>query len=119
VYKTAAAYHPWLEGHELYDTDFPAGRLTYLETVPLCHLCHCYVHPGRLQALLDRGEVKQAKFTDVMLHGNKILQEAGLRRPEPYSGPMAEWREWRLVLNGKEYKPVFKSFEAWQKKFRR
>lgn len=111
-------YHPSrLEGHELYEIDYVAGRMVYLETVPLCHLCHCYVHPGRLQSLLDKGEVSQEKFTHVMLHGDRVLKEAGLRRLESYPGPFAEWKTWRLVLNGKEHKPVFKSYEAWLKKF--
>jgi hypothetical protein len=106
-----------LEGHELYEIDYPAGRMVYVETVPLCHLCHCYIHIGRLQALLNKGEVRQDKFTRVILHGSRVLREAKLKRLEPYSGQVAEWKSWRLVLNGKEYKPVFKSYKAWRKKF--
>lgn len=67
--------------------------------------------------MLDRWEVKQSKFTDVMLHGDRVLRDAGLRRLNPYEGPVAEWGRWRLVLNGKEYNPVFKSYDAWLKKF--
>lgn len=111
-------YYPSrLEGHELYEIDYAAGRMVYIEAVPLCHLCHCYVHPGRLQALLNKGEIDQAKFTRVTLHGNRVLQEAGLRRQDPYEGPIAEWKKWRMVVNGKEYRPVFKSYDAWKKKF--
>jgi len=117
VSKIVAAYHQWLEGHELYEIDYAMGRMTYVETVPLCHLCHNYIHAGRLQAMLDSGEITQAKFTDVTLHGDRVLREVKLRRVEPYGGPFAEWKSWRLVIDGKEYKPVFKSYEAWLKKF--
>jgi hypothetical protein len=113
------SYHPSrLEGHELYEIDYTAGRMVYVETVPLCHLCHCYVHPGRLQSLLDKGEVSQEKFTRVMLHGDQAIRQAGLRRSEPYEGPFAEWGKWRLVCNGREYEPVFKTYESWLKKFK-
>lgn len=27
VHRVAAAYHPWLEGHELYEIDYRAGRM--------------------------------------------------------------------------------------------
>jgi hypothetical protein len=67
--------------------------------------------------MLDKGGIDQKKFTRVMLYGDRVLREASMKRPEPYSGPVAEWKNWRMVLNGKEYKPVFKSYEAWLKKF--
>ena len=117
VHKTQAQYRSWLECHEVYRIDYLAGRMTYLEAVPLCHLCHCYVHTGRMQALLDRGEVHQAKFTAAMIHGDRILRVAGLKRLDPYEGPFAEWGKWRLILNGKEYKPIFKTYEDWCKHF--
>jgi hypothetical protein len=111
-------YYPsHLEAHEVYSIDYLAGRMTYIETVPLCHLCHCYIHIGRLQALLNKGEVSQDKFTHVLLHGDQVLLNAKLKRAELYEGPFADWNKWRLVLNGKEYKPVFKTYKAWCKHF--
>ena len=117
TWKGVAEYRRWLEGHEWYEIDYCRGRMTYVECIPLCHLCHSYIHVGRLQALLEKGEIHQAKYVAVLQHGDRVLREAGLRRPTPYDGPCAEWGRWRLVLEGKEYPPKFETFEAWQKYF--
>lgn len=117
VHKGKARFHQWLEGHELYFTDYHKGRLTYLETVPLCHACHNYIHRGRLQALLDEGQITGERFSIIVRHGDKALREAGLFKPDEYSGPIAKWADWRLVVGDKEYEPKFKSFEAWQRFF--
>lgn len=117
VYKGDALFRKWMEGHELYDIDYLLGRMTYLEAIPLCHACHNFIHDGRLQALLDKGEIHQAKYVQIIQHGNRVLRMAGLRKPEPYAGPCADWADWRLVLEGKEYPPKFPSFEAWRQAF--
>lgn len=114
VHKSQAKSRKWVEGHEEYDTDYLLGRLTYLRTIPLCHFCHNFIHSGRLQALLDRGEVHQAKYVGIIQHGERILAEAGLSRPDPYEGPIADWGDWRLVIDGKEYPGKFKTFEEWR-----
>lgn len=113
VPKRLAKWHPWLEGHEVYDIDYHAGRMTYIETVALCHSCHCFIHNGRLEALLLKGEVPQEKYDAVMAHGALILKEAGLRKPRPHRGWIVKWEKWRLVLDGKEYPPVFKNYQEW------
>ena len=113
VPKQLAKWHRWLEGHEVYDIDYPAGRMTYVETVALCHSCHNFIHDGRLKAILDKGEITQEKYDAIMAHGRLVLKEAGLAKPPPYVGPMAQWEDWRLVLDGKEYPPVFADYEAW------
>lgn len=117
IHKTEARGPKWLEGHEVYRTDYVHGRLVYLETVPLCHYCHNYIHNGRLQALLDKHSITQQRFTAIMQHGEKVLSRAGLQRPQPYEGPMAEWSKWRLVIGRLMYKPKFKSFEDWKRHF--
>ena len=48
-----------------------------------------------------------------MTHGRAVLKAAKLKKPKPYSGPMADWSDWRLVLEGKEYKPLWSSYEEW------
>lgn len=122
VHKYRAKYHQWLEGHELYLTDYRKGRLTYLETVPLCHFCHNFIHDGRLMMLLRNGEIHHAKYAAILQHGRKVLDEAGLRKESRkqreeaimemiQNGEMAPWEEWRLVLFGKEYLPRRKSDE--------
>ena len=113
VPKRLAKYHQWLEGHEVYSINYRAGRMTYVETVALCHCCHNFIHDGRLRAILDKNEIEQEKYDAIMAHGRLVLKEANLVKPPPYMGPMARWEKWRLVLFGKEYPPVFANYEAW------
>ena len=113
VYKKDAKLRQWLEGHELYTVDYLTGRMYYQETVPLCHCCHNYIHDGRLTALLEQGKLSHQKYVTVMQHGDAVLAAAGLKKPTPYSGPFTEWGDWRLVLFGKEYPPIYKTYEEW------
>lgn len=117
VHKSKARGPLWLEGHEIYRTDYLHGRMVYLETVPLCHFCHNFIHIGRLQALLDKHAVTQQRFAAIVQHGESILAKAGLQKPEPYEGSMAEWSTWRLVIGRLMYRPKFKSFEDWKRHF--
>lgn len=116
VAKEAARYHQWLEAHEVYDIDYPLGRSIYIETVALCHACHNFIHSGRLKILAEKGEIPHEKRIEILHHGNRLLVTAGLK-PRAYTGKCARWSKWRLVLNGVEYKPKFKSFKAWAKHY--
>ena len=113
VPKLSAAYHQWLEGHEVYRTDYVKGRLYYVRTAPLCHFCHNYIHVGRLQWLLDTNKIHHSKFVSIIQHGDQVLASAGLRRPPVYNGVIAPWSKWRLVLNRKHYKPLYPTYEDW------
>lgn len=114
VFKRDAKEHPWLEGHEVYTTDYKKGRQTYVETVPLCHYCHCFIHDGRLQILADKKLITKKKFRDVIAHGKDVLIAAGLNTCRtPPMVKMAKWEDWRLVLFGKEYPPKYKNYEDW------
>lgn len=113
VHKLQAKYHQWLEGHEFYRINYRKGLMTYVRTDPLCHFCHCYIHSGRLKSLLEKGEIRQAKYAAIIQHGDAILRAAKLKKPEPPEF-VAEWSTWRLVLYGKKYPPVYKSFEEWK-----
>lgn len=117
VHKRDAREHQWLEGHEVYKTDYRRGRMVYVETVPLCHYCHCYIHNGRLKALVKKGEVTAEKYNAVIDHGNCVLANARVTPPEPHGGPMAPWHKWRLVIDGAEYPPLYKDFDEWKEKF--
>jgi hypothetical protein len=124
VHKLAAASRYWLEGHELYSIDYAKGRMVYVETVPLCHYCHNFIHDGRLLALLDKGLLHQSKYVAILKHGDRILREAGLSRPSHderetliANMEIAPWRSWRLVVFGKLYPPRYKTFEAWKRAF--
>ena len=97
----------WLEGHEIYAVDYSKGRSVYVETVALCNKCHQFIHDGRMEALVDKGEMTKAAYDEVMRHGRRVLKDAGLKK-KPYSGLFAEWENWRLVVNGEEYPPAFK-----------
>lgn len=124
VHKYDAAYHKWLEAHELYDIDYQKGTMRYLRAVPLCHFCHNYIHDGRLKALLDRKELHHHKYAAILKHGERVLREAGLERlshlererlyaEAEAEGKIAEWSKWRLCIGRRRYKPVHKSYEAW------
>lgn len=120
VKKYEAKFHKWLEGHEVYDMDYPKGRMRYIKTVPLCHACHAYIHFGRLQMLLRQGKISQGKFVAIVQHGDKVLRDASLSLPrelEPYNGDFAPWSSWRLILNGKLYPPKFKTYSQWDAAF--
>ena len=130
VHKSQAMFHRWLEAHETYEIDYAQGKMVFRGVVALCHACHNFIHLGRLQQLLEAGEISQAKFNMIVQHGYRVLAEAGL---EPWWGtraliepgykrvekqPIAAWESWRLVFNVKEYLPVFASHEEWQKFYR-
>jgi len=128
VHKERAKYHQWLEAHELYRTDYRAGRMTYIESVPLCHFCHNYIHDGRLHHLLRKGEIHHAKFTNILQHGDAILRAAGLSKDNRADrdesmkeailrGEVAKWEDWRMVLDGVEIPPKHESYEAWENYF--
>jgi hypothetical protein len=117
VSKYQAEEHQWLEGHEVYKIEYAKGRQTYLETVPLCHYCHSFIHCGRMEALMHQGYFPPEKFDRVMAHGNKVLRGAGVVRPRPYTGSVARWSKWRLVLFGKFYPPLYRTEQDWLKAF--
>lgn len=118
----------WLEGHEIYDIDYGQGRMMYVETVPLCRFCHLFIHDGRLRALVEKGIVHQRHFVAVMRHGSRVLAEAGLQRVSHaqreeiigqmiVNGKVAAWKDWRLVVDGKEYNPRLKSEAHWERTY--
>lgn len=98
-----------LEGHEVYTIDYPLGRMEYVETVPLCNFCHSGIHSGRLRWLVRNGTMTQRQVNEIMSHYEHIITESGLKRPEPYEGFAADWSDWRLVIEGREYPSLFKS----------
>lgn len=125
VAKEQAEYRQWLEAHECYDVDYSAGRAYYRETVPLCHMCHNYVHDGRLKWLLETGKIHHAKFRKIMTHGDEVLTLAGLEKANYLereiifanlvrAGKVAQWGQWRLVVEGKEYLPLYKTRQEWE-----
>ena len=117
VWKFHAKGHQWLEGHEIYRIDYVRGRMYLEEVVALCSYCHEFIHSGRLQALMEQGKITQGHFAAVIQHGNKVLRDAGLTKPEPYAGKTAPWGKWRLILNRRYYKPKYGTPEEWAAHF--
>jgi len=113
VHRSEAKAHQWLEAHESYDIDYAKGRMVYVESVALCHFCHNYIHSGRLAMLIDQGEITEKLGREIKKHGDSLLRESKLRRETPDIQSIAEWKDWRLVVNGVEYKPAIKSFLEW------
>lgn len=109
-----ALFFKHLEAHELYEIDYARGRMVFKETVPLCHACHNFIHSGRMQALVDNGKMLPSKQKKILIHGNSILKPIEHLRPAT-PAECEEWGRWRLVFNGKEYKPKHKSLAAWMK----
>lgn len=124
VHKSLAKSRQWLEAHELYEIDYEKGRMTYIECTPLCHLCHQFIHDGRLTNLLRKSEISHAKFVSIIQHGDSVLRKASLRR-QPYeireqllrNTRCAPWEDWRMVVGGFEYPPLYRTEEEWMTKF--
>jgi len=125
VHKSKAKARKWVEGHELYDIDYRLGLMTYVETVPLCHYCHLYIHDGRMLALVQKGQMHAGKMVGVLQHGDKVLEASGYARMSRtdrdneikemiINGTIAEWGDWRLVLHGEKYPPLFATKEEYE-----
>lgn len=106
-----------LEGHEVYDIDYQKGRLTYVRTTPLCPKCHQYIHDGRLQMMLQQGQINRQHYTSVIQHGDSVLASDGLRklnrnerddkiRLSIISGRIAQWNDWRLIIDTRPYETL-------------
>lgn len=104
---------PWLECHELYDIDYKAGRMVYVETVALCHYCHCFIHDGRTRVMYETGKITLELYLSIMNHGQIVLKMAKLENPRPYAGKCAAWAKWRMVVNGIEYPPKYSTEAEW------
>lgn len=132
VHKTKAIKHQWLEGHEYWEIDYKKGKCKVISIEPLCHYCHNFIHSGRLTEIVG-GEKSKREVKEILEHGFKILSDNKLKcfpvtlelakklgvktNVKSYKAPESkiEWIDWRLVLNGKEYEPVHKSYEDWKK----
>lgn len=124
VHKSEARSRQWMEGHEIYEIDYQKGRAVFKEVVPLCHYCHNYIHDGRMTHLLEKGLLHHAKFVAVIKHGDAVLRRAGLERQThaerelavqalEAAGKLCKWPKWRLILDGKEHEPIYKSYAEW------
>jgi hypothetical protein len=63
------------------------------------------------------GEITKEKYLDIIKHGEGVLKANGMKPVPPYDGPMAKWGDWRLVLEGKLYPPIYKTLAEWEKAY--
>lgn len=132
VHKTQAKYRQWLECHEDYKIDYEKGTMEINDFVALCHMCHNYIHNHRLSMLLAHGKVSERFVYDILTHGNEVLKKANLPLNPfavhiwnvlfsgendiqteieiPFS--TVKWSDWRMILEGKEYEPLWENEQA-------
>lgn len=129
VHISQAEFHPWLEAHEYYEVDYKIGKMYFRQVVALCHACHNFIHSQRLLAVMLKGEVSRSRAYRIVDRGLDICFEHGVT---PYIGlkdivdelglkwsnywepdGTVPWGDWRLVLDGEEYEPLFPTIEAW------
>lgn len=115
-----ALYSPSLEAHEMYDIDYTTGKMEFVEAVALCNACHNYIHNGRMQMLVQKGELDLEKFNAIMERGDDLLAKANIAddRLEKLAdlrdrGEMCSWEDWHLVINGARYERRFDTMEDW------
>ncbi len=107
VHRLDAAYKQHLEAHEVYEIDFEAGKMTFIEIVALCPACHSFVHSGRMRNLVVKGRVTRKKFREVKEHGTAALGEdlwmeyGRMRAAIPVT--LTAWAKWHLVFEGESY----------------
>jgi hypothetical protein len=118
VHKSKAKYHRWLEAHEAYKIDYLKGRMELDLIVALCHSCHNFIHKGRLSILQDSGKITEEKFLDIITHGVSVLEEAGLSLLRPFDElEHVSWEDWRFVLDGEEFAPLFATQKDWEEHY--
>lgn len=104
---------------------------TFTEIVSLCHMCHSYVHCGRLYMLYTQKRVKEEKIRHIMERGNRILRRHRLKPSlsaqiinallakqsctallsKSIKDVNQDWGAWRLIFEGKSYYSKFKNEE--------
>jgi len=136
VHKSKAKEFKWLEAHESYIYDYIIGKATIDTIEPLCHYCHSFIHSGRLSMIIGKEKtLQQAK--DILQHGFDTLKGTGLQvfpgtmdfahnigvktyDVDAYEIPLSivPWEDWRLIIDKKEYKPIYPTMDSWSKKFK-
>ena len=136
VHKSEAKGHQWLEAHEFYNIDYSAGRVEVDRIIPLCHYCHNFIHSGRLHMVTGK-EKTEEEVIEILKHGFKILSDNNLSAFHftvhlaheldvdtlgvvPTITPDGEtpaWEDWRLIWEGKEYPPKYKTYEEWKERY--
>lgn len=83
--------------------------------------------------MLRSGKIHQSKYVAIVQHGDKVLANVGLVRltPEEMEHKLLQlynssktnivpaWEDWRMVIDGKEYHPKYKTRMQWEAAFRK
>lgn len=108
--------YPRPEAHEVYDIDYVRGRATYVEAVALCHWCHMSIHIGMVENTFLQGQFTPEEYAYVHNHRQKYVKRAleeGHRYPDMEPGEKVPWADWRMIVEGKEHGPIYKSYGEW------
>jgi hypothetical protein len=131
THKIDAKGKKWLEAHEYWNIDYKKGIAEVKSIEPLCHYCHNFIHSGRLSEIVGKEKTKEEVIA-ILEHGFKILADNKLEC-FPFTKQLAEhlgaktfgvgayflpeeeaeWDEWKLIFEGKEYKSKFKNIDEW------
>lgn len=105
-----------LECHEEYIIHYEVGISKFKRYVAICKQCHEFIHCGRLKALARSGKITRHYYGKIMKRGRNILKKEKLKKIK-YEGKMAEWNDWKLIFEGQEYKPIYKTHGEWKLKY--
>jgi hypothetical protein len=120
-----------LEAHEEYKINFKLHRYTLKSVVPLCYLCHAYIHLGRCEMQVRRGEMTRETFIIIAVHGDHLLGEVGLDKDaylltlcdgdinKFYPELNGSWNKWHLFIEGKKFFSPHKTYEEWKERWSR
>jgi hypothetical protein len=134
-HKASVPGPKWLEAHENYEYDYEKGRAHIISIEPVCHYCHNFIHTGRLQMIMGK-EKTVDEVKAILQYGFDVLKGSGLQvfpftmdfahdlkvktyDVDAYEIPISTvpWEDWRLIVDGVEYKPLFASHDEWRKKY--
>lgn len=85
--------HPALEAHETYDTNYREALMVFKEVVALCHMCHSFIHSGRLAIMGALGKVSRKYARHLIDTRMELLLAAGGK-------PFYYTRGLQLLLHG-------------------
>ena len=105
-----------LDAHEYYDINYKEKTAKLKKIVALCKHCHATIHSGRLQAMFDIGENDIQWLWELSRHSQNILKKPLKIDTRDYR---QEWNDWRLIIDGVEYKSKFKNMEEWEAEYGR
>jgi hypothetical protein len=117
VPKTEAWPKAWLEAHEVYDTDWKKRTLVFVRLAAICPACHMFIHNGRLEMLLESGDITKKLHDEILAHGKSIIKKAGLQKEYSvrHDGYNEEgWTKWRMIVGDRVYGSTTGSYEEWK-----